>query len=159
MAKHVLNTSDDDFDFVLIGISCSENQYRLVSEINDALAIDLFLSDYLPFNLKDGKIFSFSLFRFLDEELRLEYFFIPNTSNYNEPNPNSADDLFAGIDIDESIKLVKELPKTDYFLILKGEDLHNVQFKIMERLKTIAEIVQLQSIEPNDLQSKRNLIF
>ncbi|MCC6369644.1 MAG: IPExxxVDY family protein [Bacteroidia bacterium] len=159
MAKHVLHSSDDDFDFVLIGITCPENQYRLVSEINDSLGITLFLSDYLPFNLKDGKIFQFSLYRFLDEELRLEYFFIPNTSNYNEPNPNSADDLFAGIDIDESVKLVKELPKTDYFLILKGEDLHNVRFKILECLKGIADIVQLQGIEPNELQSKRNLIF
>ena len=159
MAKHLLNTSDEDFDFVLIGITCSENQYRLLSKINDALGINLFLSDYMPFNLKDGRIFKFSLYRFVDEELRLEYFFVPNTSNFEGPNPNNTDDLFAGLDIDESVKLVKELSRTDYFIILKGEDLHNIRFKIMEHLKTIDEIIQLQAIEPNELQSKRNLIF
>ena len=67
--------------------------------------------------------------------------------------------MFAGIGVDERVKLIKELPKTDYFLILKGEELHTFRFKIMECLKTIPEIVQLQAIEPNDLASKRNLIF
>lgn len=161
MARHFLNTNEEDFDFLLIGITCPDNQYRLVSLINDALGTDLFLSDYLPFNLKDGNLFRFSLYRFLDEELRLEYFFVPNTSNNDEPRTKmfEADDLFAGVGVDESVKLVKELPKTDYFIILKGEDLHNVSFKIMERLKTIPDIIQLQTIEPNDLPSKRNLIF
>lgn len=161
MAKHFLNTSDEDFDFVLIGITCSENQYRIASLVNDALDIELFLSDYLPFNLKDGKLFRFSLFRFTDDELRLDYFLIPNNSNFDEPtlNPIGMDDLFAGIEVEQSVKLVKELPKTDYFILLKGEELHTVRFKIMERLKGIAEIIQLQAIEPSELPSKRNLIF
>jgi hypothetical protein len=161
VAKHFLNTGDEVFDFVLVGITCPENQYRLVSLLNDTLGINLFLSDYPPFNLKDGKLFRFSLYRYLDEELGLDYSFIPNTSNFNEPNPNTVQtgDLFSELEVDESVRLVKELPKTDYFLILKGEDLHNVQFKIMELLKTIDEIIQLQAIEPHDLQSKRNLIF
>ena len=161
MAKHILNTSEDDLDFVLIGISCLEDQYSVAGLIDDALKIKLFLSDYIPFNLKEGRIFKFSLYRFHDEELGLEYFFIPNTSNFEEPNTNAtgANDLFAGIDVDESVKLIKELPRTDYFLILKGEDLHNYQFKIIDRLKTCPGIIQIQAIEPQDLPSKRNLIF
>ena len=161
MAKHFLHTTDEDFDFVLIGITCPENQYRVVSLINDALGLEFYLSDYLPYNLKEGNLFKFSLFRFIDEELRLEYFFVPNVSNNDEPKVNEfdPDDLFAGIGVDERVKLIKELPKTDYFLILKGEELHTFRFKIIECLKTIPEIVQLQAIEPNDLASKRNLIF
>ena len=161
MAKHVLNTSEDDFDFVLIGLVCLENQYHLINAVNDALKINLCLSDYLPFNLKDGKLFKFSLYRFLDEELGIDYHLIPNTSNFDEPdvNENRAEDLFASVDVDESVKLVKELPKTDYFILLKGEDLHNYQFKIIDKLKTIPEIIQVQSIETKELGSKRNLIF
>ena len=49
--------------------------------------------------------------------------------------------------------------KTDYFLILKGEDIHQYQFKVLDRLKTIEEVIQVQTIEANDLPSKRNLIF
>jgi hypothetical protein len=143
LAKHVLNTSQDDLDFALIGIACAENQYVMLSRVNDALKTNLQLSDYIPYNLG------------------LEYFLIPNTSNFEEPNINTphADDLFKGLDVDESVKLVKELPKTDYFLILKGEDIHHYQFKVMDKLKTITEIIQLQTIEPADLPSRRNLIF
>ncbi len=161
MVKHILNTSNEDFDFVLIGITSPENQYFLAGKIDDTLGISLFLSDYIPFSLKDGRLFKFSLFRFVDSELSLEYFFIPNTSNFEEPHVNSAvkDDLFAGFEVDESVKLIKELPKTDYFLILKGENLHTFQYKIIDAIKSIPEIVQIQSIEPNDLASKRNLIF
>ena len=161
MAKHVLNTSSDELDYVLIGINCLENQYVLGSLINDVLKIDLFLSDYIPFNLKEGRVFTFSLYRYLDEDLGLEFFLIPNTSNFEEPNlnPNTSNDLFAGQDVDESVKLIAELPKTDYFLIMKGEDLHNYQFKVLEKLKTQAEIIQIQAIEPKELASRRNLIF
>lgn len=161
MAKHVLNTGADDYDFVLIGITCSENQYFLSSVVGDALNLSFFLSDYIPFSLKEGKIFKFSLYRFLDEELGLEYFFIPNSSNFEDLNPNmqTTADLFAEINVEETTRLIKELPKTDYFILLKGENIHNVQFKIIDRLKTIPEIIQIQLIEPNELQSKRNLIF
>lgn len=161
MAKHVLHTSDDDLDFVLLGIVCSESQYRVCSLVNDALNIQLFLSDQVPFNLKDGKLFRFSLFRFPDDELGLEYFFVPNTSNFEDPNAFGFvnEGLFSGHEIDERVMLIKELPKTDYFLIIKGEDLHNYQFKIMDALKKQPEIIQVQLIEPGELPSRKNLIF
>lgn len=162
MARHYLHTSSEDFDFVLVGITSAENQYRMVSLVNDVLGTDLFLSDYLPLTLKDGKLFRFSLFRYVDEELRLEYYLVPNTSNFDEPfaNNNEPDtDLFGALGVEESVRLVKELPKTDYLLLIKGEDLIAARYKIMERLKEISEIVQLQAIEPGELPSKRNLIF
>jgi hypothetical protein len=161
LAKHILNTNEDDLDFVLIGITCPENQYVVAGLIDNAVGTNLFLSDYIPFNLKEGRIFQFSLFRFMDEELGLEYFFIPNASNFEEPrmDPAPKNDLFAEVNVDESMKLIRELPKTDYFLILKGEDLHNYQFKIIEKLKGLPDIVQVQAIEPYDLPSRRNLIF
>jgi hypothetical protein len=161
LAKHFLNNNSDDLDFVLIGLMSSENQYAIVSSVNKALGIELILSDNIPFNLKAGNLFYFSLFRYVSEEFGLEYFLIPNNSNFEEAKPNitGGDDLFAELNVEESTKLIKELPKTDYFLILKGEDLHLFQFKIMEQLKTIKDIIQVQSIEPRDLPSKMNLVF
>lgn len=161
MAKYTLNTNKDDFDFALLGITSLENQYFMLSSINDVLKIDLRLSEYLPFSLKEGKVFKFSLYHFMDDELGIDYFLVPNTSNFEDPNVNASptNDLFDGVDVDESVKLVKELPKTDYFLILKGEDIHQYQFKVLDKLKTIEEIIQVQTIESNDLPSKRNLIF
>jgi hypothetical protein len=161
LAKYVLNTSTDDLDFVLLGIVCQENQYQTLSSVNDVLKINLRLSDYIPLSLKGGKIFKFSLFHYIDEELGLEYYLIPNTSNFEEPHANTSvsNDLFGELEVEESVKLVKELPKTDYFIILKGEDIHNYQFKVVDKLKTVDEFIQVQTIEANDLPSKRNLIF
>lgn len=161
MAKYVLNNNPDDLDFVLLGIVCQENQYQAVSSVNDVLRTRLLLSDYIPLNLKGGKIFKFSLYHFLDEELGLEYFLIPNNSNFEEPNihANASNDLFGDVTIEESVKLVKELPKTDYFIILKGEDIHNYQFKIVDKLKEVSEFIQVQTIETAELPSRRNLIF
>ena len=164
MAKHVLQNSDDEIDFVLVGLSSSENQYVLASLIDRILNINLCLSENVPFALKDSKLFHFALYHFLDEEIGLEYFFISNSSNFEGPTANlnagsAANNLFSGVEIDQSVKLIKELPKTDYFLILKGEDLHNYQFKIIQKLKTLPEIIQIQAIEPVDLPSRRNLIF
>jgi len=161
LAKYTLHTSPDDTDYALIGISCLENQYVLCSLINDVLKIDLHLSDLIPFSLKEGRVFSFSLFRYLDDELGLEYCFVPNISNYEEPNINlsQSNDLFAGQSLEERVRLISELPKTDYFLILKGEEIHHYQFKVIEKLKTQPDIIQIQAIEPNELASRRNLIF
>jgi hypothetical protein len=146
---------------VLLGIVCQENQYQTLSSVNDVLKINLRLSDYIPLSLKGGKIFKFSLFHHIDEELGLEYYLIPNTSNFEEPHVNTSvsNDLFGELEVEESVKLVKELPKTDYFIILKGEDIHNYQFKVVDKLKTVDEFIQVQTIEANDLPSKRNLIF
>ncbi len=161
MAKHVLNSAADELDFFLIGISCLEDQYRLVNMINDVLGTDLTLSNYIPLNLKSGKIFNFSLYSYTDNELGIQYEMIPNSSNFEEPNLSRGEEgsLFSSVDIDESVKLIKELPKTDYFLILKGEDLHMNQYKIIDRLKAVQAFVQIQQIEPDDLPSRRNLIF
>ncbi len=161
MAKYTLNTNDEDLDFALIGLTLHENQYEAVIALNEALNIDLCLSDNITLNLKDNKVFSFSLFNFYDAELGLNYNFIPNTSNFEAPNINDpvASGLFDGLEIEESVKLIKELPKTDYFLILKGEELHYFQHKIIEKLKEIKEILQIQVIDVSELPSKRNLVF
>ncbi len=146
---------------MLIGIRTTENQYSLVTSVNKALGTEFVLSDNIPFNLKDGKLFYFSLFRFVSEEFGLEYFLIPNNSNLDTATVNQVggEGLFADLNVEESTKLIKELPKTDYFIILKGEDLHLFQFKIIDKLKTIKEIVQVQTLEPDDLPSKMNLVF
>ncbi len=141
----------------------SENQYSIVSAVNSALGTEFILSDNIPFNLKGGKLFYFSLYSFYQEEFGLEYFLIPNNSNLNESsepiNSDREEDLFANFNVEESTKLIKELPKTNYFIIIKGEDLHLFQYKIIEQLKSIKDIIQVQSIEPRDLPSKMNLVF
>ena len=163
MAKHTLNSIGVELDFLLIGLMSQENMYSLASIINDTLELELELVDNIPFNLREGKLFYFSLFNYYKEEFELQFFFIPNTSNLDQVNEfeinKKQEDLFGDLNVEESTRLIKELPKTDYFLIVKGEDLHFYQFKILEKLKTKNGILQVQMIEQKELPSRMNLVF
>lgn len=160
MAKHTLGSNDDELDFALIGITSPEDQYTMVTLLDNALQITFRLSDYIPFALKTSRIFHFSLYHYFDEALGLELNLVPNSSNLEQQgNTPQSTDLFAELDVDEKVRLIKELPKTDYFLILKGEDLHNYSYRMVEKIKAIPGVVQVTTIEPADLPSKRNLIF
>src|SRR4051812_7792951 len=114
MAKHFLNNTGDELDFALIGLLSPENQYSIVSSVNAALGTEFTLSDHVPFNLKDGKLFYFSLYRYVSEEFGLEYFLVSNSSNFEggKENDNTGEDLFSDVNVEESTRLIKELPKT-----------------------------------------------
>ena len=158
MAKHVLNILPSSFDFLLLGITCGDNQYRVLSLLNDALEVEFTLSHYVPLNVENS-VFSFSLYKYSDEDLRLEYFLIPNLSNYHPENKNPEGNLFTGTQMDTRTRIVKELPKTDYFLMIKGEEMAGLDEKIKERLKKVREFQNVHIIQPEDLPSRSNLIF
>lgn len=161
MAKYVLDSKELEPNFVILGISSYENIYALVTGINRIIDSDLCLSDNLPFNLKAGNLFYFSLFHYLNEETRTDYYLISNTSNFEQRTESRAvsTDLFSETEVEESTRLIKELPKTDYFFIIKGDEPHLYQFKIIEKLKNLEAILQIQTIEPKDLPSRMNLVF
>lgn len=163
MAKHTLHSDPEEFNFLLFGISCSENQYVLATNINTALGIDLRLSNYIDLSHRMGKDFKFSFFDYLDEEFNLEYNLIPNKSNHvaKEHKDTQNGDLFSMFNenIDESSRLIPELTKTDYLLLIKGDEHYNFTYKITEALKKIPEILSLQEIIPEKLSNKNNLIF
>lgn len=162
MAKYTLDKIDD-FNFLLIGIVCPENQYVLTSRINDALKIDLQLEDYIDLSHRMGKDFKFSFFCFVDEEFNLEYNLIPNRSNYTPKEKKEEDggDLFSLFNegVDESSRLIPELTKTDYLLLIKGDEYYHFIHRITEALKTIPEIIAVQEVVPDKLSSRSNLIF
>jgi hypothetical protein len=67
--------------------------------------------------------------------------------------------LFGAVEVEERLRLIKELPKTDYFLLLKGEALSHYSLHIATLLRQSSEIVQVTAIDAQDLPSRRNLIF
>jgi hypothetical protein len=163
MAKHTLHSGEGDLDFLLLGLLSQENVYSVVSMANHALGLEFELNDHVPFNLKEGKLFYFSLYHCESEEFGLEFFLIPNVSDLDasaqSEEKDVAADLFSEMKVEESVRLIKELPKTDYFIIVKGEDMHLHQFNIVERLKAEEGVLQVQIIEPRELPSRMNLVF
>lgn len=162
MAKHFLHSDVNLFDFVLIGISSVEDQYVMVNNINEGLNIDLALSQTLRSASKDTELFDFSVYGFIDEDLGLEYYVLPNKSNHRpKQKVGTALDLFTDTkqNIEQSILLINELPRTNYFLILKGASAIHEQYKVFSLLRKIDCIDQVHEIIPDKLQSKNNLIF
>ena len=162
MAKpHVLNINEEDYEFALLGLSILKDQYETAISINETLLIRLELNNHFSLALKDNKLFRFSLFSYLDKEFGIEYLLVPNASNFEEPNINTAGnaDLFSEIAVEERSLLVKELPKTDYFLILKGEEIEGHKHKVIQRIKTMNDLLSVQLIDVSELPSRSNLVF
>jgi len=162
MAKsHVLNINEEAFEFALLGLSILKDPYETAISINEVLLIQLELSNHFNLALKDNKVFSFSLFSCFDKEFGIEYLFVPNASNFEEPNINTGGrtDLFSEIAVEERSLMVKELPKTDYFLILKGEEIESHKHKVIERIKSLKDLLSVQMIDVSELPSKSNLVF
>lgn len=159
MAKHQLNSRDIEFDFLVLGINCHSDQYRTLTLVNDALGTDFELSQYLPLEWKRTKIFNFSLYHFADDTLGLEYFFIPNLSNFPEQRQPSPGDLFESTGVEEKIRLIRELPQIDYFLVLRGDSAAHYLTRAAQILKTVGEFRAVQVVNPANIPSGKNLFF
>lgn len=135
--KHKL-TFQLDFDFFLLGISSSENDYRLSWEINKKLKISLRKStDHV---IKREEIEqAFSVYTFSDEEVYLRYFLIANKS--------------------ENGYLIEELRNMDYFLQIHGDITDKQQEQIISYARNIKGITGVFNLDINTMKSKNKLII
>lgn len=158
--RYSLDADAEEFNFLLIGISCALDQYSVVTALNKQLNIDLGLQSVVPYHLKGNSTFSYNLYACEVSELYLEFNLISNLSNFeSDVIDTTSNDLFATQAVEERARLIKELPKTDYFLIMKGESLELYEYKVIEALKGIQDFTQIQQIQVDELKSGSNLIF
>ena len=73
----ILLSIEEDYDFILIGISCHTKDYRLCRELNNTLFVDLIRTEDIEINRKN-EIASYSFYEFIDEDNHLEYYLISN---------------------------------------------------------------------------------
>ena len=165
MATHTLDIFDDEhFDFDIFSITSTETIYTIINALNQELNIDFKLKDLLDFNHKDGENFYFPLYTFWHNDLNIEFNLISNQTSFQPPetkNTNSAFDLFAG-DIERTTKLLPELEKSDYFLIIKGDNRYLHNFAIYEAIKKNKNFITVYEIyleNLKDKKSKTNLLF
>jgi hypothetical protein len=155
-------SEDDDQHFALIGISTTEERYRCISLINDCLGAELLLDSRVPFSLKGKPIYNFSLYHYSHEETGVEIFFVANLSDFEElqAQNSGADTLFSDVPVEERARLIRELPGTDYFIILRGEAVHRRLFDVMEKLrKGLPAGISIQNLDPQTVGSRKNLVF
>lgn len=139
MGKYTLEI-EYDYDFVLIGISSHEKDYRISWVINNKLGLNLIKTEALEIkDKKQDEPSHFSLFCFEQPDEFMEYFMIANRS--------------------EKGLLIPEQKQIDYFFIIRGEIEDE---KVMEIIKQIKESNLVQTafrVDVKALKSKQNLIL
>jgi len=135
--KHKL-TFQLDFNFFLLGISSSENDYRLSWEMNKVLEISLKKdSDHVIKRKEIEQVFL--VYTFHDEEVYLQYSLIANKS--------------------ENGFLIEELRNIDYFLQIHGDLSANQKQQITSTVKNIKGVTGVFKLDINTLKSKNKLII
>jgi len=131
---------EDDFQFLLIGISSHENDYRISWAINIQLKMALKRTDNLHIhNPRISEEQEFSLYQFTDPETLLHY----------DLFSNRCDNGF----------LLEEMKNIDYILKISGDANKNFPTQLVNKLKKIDIITTAFEINPLKLKSRKKLIF
>ncbi|PJB14375.1 MAG: hypothetical protein CO118_08875 [Flavobacteriales bacterium CG_4_9_14_3_um_filter_32_8] len=142
MAKLLLSL-DEEYDFLLIGISCHAKDYRLCWELNKLLNFDLTRANDLEIitnnRNKKNEINSYSFYEYGDEEYYLDYYLIANRGNH--------------------AYLIPEQKKVDFFLMIKGNLSEQNLKKLLININSLSLVLTSFTINPNELKSKQNLII
>lgn len=133
-------SSKSEFDFLLIGISSHENDYRICWAINQQLEILLTRVESLIIqNRKHSELQEFALFTYSNETAHLDYNLISNR----------CDNGF----------LVEEMKNIDFLLQVSGEIDDIFEKTLLENLKITPIITTAFVIDTNNLKSKDRLVF
>lgn len=162
MAKHTLDISYD-YDFLLIGISSHEKDYRICWALNKKLSLDLKKTDSLEIKGKKHTTPSyFSFFVFDKEEDFLEFSVIANFSE-NKTMDLKSNSLFGLEDENEHHSdnelLIPEQKQMNYFFVVRGEITDEQADELVKQIREIDVVLTAMRIDATQLKSKQNLIF
>jgi hypothetical protein len=161
LGKHTLKI-EYDFDFVLIGISSHEKDYRLCWALNNVLDIDLTKTESLEIKSKKQIVPSFfSLFMYENTDEFVEYFVIANQSE-NKLVASKTNTLFVkGAKESQTTDgiLIPEHKQMDYFFVIRGEVDEEKTDELIKKIKEIDLVLAAARIDVTALKSKANLIF
>lgn len=136
--KHRLQYTEK-YDFLLLGISSAENDYRLIWNINQHLGLAFVKTDNHKVMGKDGKKeYEFSNYRYEDEDTFLNYRFIANKSDEGP--------------------LIDELKNIDYLLVVQGDYTASFTKDLVSGLKNIEHVNGVFRIDPESLKYPEKLL-
>jgi hypothetical protein len=139
LKKHILALEPKEA-FEMIGICSHHSDYRLAWGLNTKTELHLTRCnlEYDITNKKGEVISKHSMYEFIDEENRLEYYMIKNKV--------------------KGRYLIPEKPSIDYFLFLCNNNAIKVNDLIAE-LKTVNSILGAYLLLPEEIASSENLVF
>ncbi len=129
-----------EYDFLLLGISCHEKDYRLCWALNQTLSLHFKKedTDLEIFFKKKNKRSLHSLYVFINEDTSNEFYLLKNRS--------------------DSGFIIPEQPHADYLLMIKEK--YSLDFNsLLLKIRSIPFILMAFEISVEQLKSKENLIF
>jgi hypothetical protein len=158
LAKHTLEI-EFDYDFVLIGISSHEKDYRLCWTINNTLNLQLTKQESLEIKGKKQTTPSFfSFFLFEKQDDFIDYAIIANLSE-SKTVEQTTSTLFDALDESDNEYLIPEQKQMNYFFLIRGEIENEEVNEIIQQIKEIENVQTAVRIDVKSLRSKQNLIF
>ncbi len=139
MKKSILKV-EFDYDFDLLAIVSPVKDYRLCWYINNEIKTKFKRKNDLEINsAKLKQVSFFSLFHHFDGLSKRDYYLVSNKSSGSF--------------------LVKELKEVDFFIAIYGYISEEEKEDLTEKLRSLNIIQAIFEVDPNQLASKKNLIF
>ncbi len=130
----------NDYDFLLFGISCGEKLYRLCWALNNQLNVSFSKGKDMEIAEKNQEVQTkFPVFSFRDEETLTDYKVILNKT--------------------ENKFLVPEYKQADYLLMIQGGIPYSERSSILKKIKEVAFVQTSFEIDPRKIKSKESFIF
>jgi hypothetical protein len=159
--KRISHRDYADFDFLLFGISSAANELEVCLQLNRLFSIDLErIPDVEIHHPRTQSRSSFCNFLFEKKSITNETTpFINNGSEEKDFDESSVTYNLIG-NRHPSGNLIPEQPRIDYFIILSGDGIQEInQSAVVNQLRLINEIQAAFVIDVTTLKSKNNLIF
>jgi hypothetical protein len=131
---------ENDYEFFLFGISCSERSYRLCFALNDKLKASFSKSQDMEVQEKNKEVHSrFPVFTFRDEEMFTDFRIIVNKA--------------------ENRILIPEFKQADYLLMVQGGMPFSEKGNILKKIREVSFVQTAFEIDPKKIKSKENFVF
>ena len=152
MPKHVLNHFETESKSTFYGICSSVEFYYLILLLNEKLGIRLKRSQK-DISFKNSATV-FMAYYYIDKKNDFEMFVYKNSVS-SKTETKEGEGLF----FQESKErlLLPELRSVDFILKIEGDQ--SIFVKLLEKIRTIKEVVSVFKISEKKLKSKENLIF
>ncbi|MFI8377705.1 IPExxxVDY family protein [Leeuwenhoekiella sp. NPDC079379] len=149
-----------EYDFALIAIHCSLEDYRIAFMLNKYAGLRLKCAKDVNYYTKNDT-YSFPTLQYDDVKNYVYYTLISNKNKFKDFSRVLNNDLFAESAGEhfKTFNLVPEVKNADYLLKIESDSGKvNVQ-TLVNQLNQISQIITAYDVNVSSLKSKQNLIF
>ena len=156
MQVYALESEDFCEDnYHLIGIHSTLDDYKLAYLLNKYLDAKFYKSNQDLEFVRDKEKVSFSIYDY--ENINYDFVWSLIANSYLRKNKEKSEQLL--LVSEETIYLIPEKKKVDYFLKVCGRTEYSVVIEVIKKIKNIENVITAYSIDKNSLKSKDFLIF